>query len=786
MNTASYRRLVSLPVLLLLAQPGFAQQPTASASGNGSSGSLDQLQEVVVTAERRKENVLTVPMALQAMTATQLKAAQIHTLTDLQFTTPGFLPTSGEGYTQLYIRGIGNDIFVGADPSVATFVDGVPYIWGSMDQQLVDVERVEILKGAQGGLYGRNATGGVVNVITRQPSTTQPFNGDALVDYGTMGTVRVAAWANVPVNDKVAFLFSGERDSHGPYVTNLATSTPYTAAMFPNGSFFGTPQQTAALLNSHTHPDPGLNNGNYWATDDKMLLRPTDNLKVTIAGDYSAKVDSNGAANLDTTPTLVQGFFAGLLGETIASPVIPGTTTPTGFTVNLPAGFEKGPSGKYKVAMGDPGYVDAWDYGTSATVVWDVPDVELTSISAYRGNTTNFAADGIGGSSPGIDEEVDIHRDMAYQELRAQSTYHSRFSWITGATYLADNVNAHTGVSLFGGIIPTLDLRNVDRVHNWSIYGQGTYDILPRLSLTVSYRYEHETNVTKYSLPVVATARTGLSKSIPSATLSYRLGNDGNVYARWARGVKAGGVNPTSAPASFPPGDTRGLIFAPEQVDTYEVGYRKALLNGTAQLTTDIFYNNYTNIQFSAHANAANAAKIILAIVNAQKARTYGAEESFDWRVFSPITIGVNLGYLDAKYQQASLANSTVLSPFNFDGKTMLNAPRWQGSFTGNLDLPLNDRLNLIGNVMVSYISNVVFDYSAVPGVVPDAGNPAYWLTNARLGVQTSDGKYSFTLWAKNLFNRAYFTYGNSAFPYGNQLAWGDPRVVGGEISARF
>ena len=775
MKSMWYWRVAALPALLVLAQTGFAQQQPGNARDNAGSGSPAELKEIVVTAERRKENILTVPMAIQAMTASQLNENHITDLTDLQFTTPGYLPNTGAGYTQIYIRGIGNNIFVGADPSVATFVDGVPRIYGSLDQSLIDVDRVEILKGAQGGLYGRNATGGVVNVITRQPSSAEPFSGDALVDYGEMGTVRAAAWANVPVSDRVAFLFSVERDSHGPYVKNEATSTPYTAAMFPSGdSLFGlNPQRTANVLNSYVHPAAGLNNGNYWATDDKMLLKPTDRLTITLDGDYSAKVDTYGDAYVSTTDSYSQAT----LGADLAL---------VGAALSPSAVVDKPAIGTFTTSGGDLSYVDTWDYGTSLTAVYRAPGVEITDIAAYRGNTTNFSGAGEFNSAPNISDEVDVHRDFAYEELRAQSTYDSPLQWIGGATYLASNVSSHTGVALLGGLIPNaVDIRSVDVVKNWSIYGQGIDNFTPHLSLTVSYRYEHETNVANYSSPVVATAQVGMSKSIPSATLSYKLGDNGNIYVRWARGVKSGGVNPTTAPVYFPKGDTVGLIFQPEAVDTYEAGYRRALFDNQMHLTTDVFYNDYRDMQFAAHATPAYASAIILAIMNAKSARTYGAEETLDWRISAPVTVGVNWGYLDAVYTSAQLQNSPVLASFNYNGKTMLNSPRWQGSITASFDRPINDRLDLVGNVMTSYISSVVYGYSEVPGVLPNASTPAYWLTNARLGVQTSDGKYSFTLYAKNLFNRAYYTAGEAS-TLGNELLWGDPRIAGGELTAKF
>ena len=164
------------------------------------------------------------------------------------------MPNTASGFTEIYIRGIGNDIYSGADPSVATFVDDVPHIWGSSSDSLLDVERVEVLKGAQGGLYGRNATGGVVNVITRQPNT-EKLEANSLLDYGEKSTLRAASYPNLPVNDRIAVNVAGERDHQNAYMPNYSPASLYTPAMFPSGSSIGgSPQATANLLNSFHVP----------------------------------------------------------------------------------------------------------------------------------------------------------------------------------------------------------------------------------------------------------------------------------------------------------------------------------------------------------------------------------------------------------------------------------------------------------------------------------------------------------------------------------------------------
>src|SRR5579871_1295747 len=218
--------LSSLIAGVAIAMPALAVGGESSSSSSGSSVTLE---EVVVTAERRSEGLLDVPMAMTAQTSEQLAASGIKDITDIELITPGMNTSDSSGYTQVYIRGIGNSIFVGADPSVATFIDDVPRIYGSMVNNFVDVDRVEVLKGAQGGLYGRNATGGVVNIITHQPETDKLY-GHVLVDYGNYNQLRAAGYVNVPISDSAAVLVAAERDQHDAYFKNVAPANPYTAA----------------------------------------------------------------------------------------------------------------------------------------------------------------------------------------------------------------------------------------------------------------------------------------------------------------------------------------------------------------------------------------------------------------------------------------------------------------------------------------------------------------------------------------------------------------------------
>src|ERR1700722_11888121 len=204
--------LMAAALPLMIAAPALAVDTAAGGPpGSATASDTGGLEEIVVTAQRKSENVLRVPVSISAATGEQLIAAGITQVSSLQFTTPGFYTDNGVGYTQIYLRGIGNNIFVGADPSVLTNIDDVPRIYGSLVNNFVNVDRVEVLKGAQGGLYGRNATGGVVNIITRQPGDTT--EADARLDYGSKNTLEAALYANVRVNDVVAWNVAFQRDS---------------------------------------------------------------------------------------------------------------------------------------------------------------------------------------------------------------------------------------------------------------------------------------------------------------------------------------------------------------------------------------------------------------------------------------------------------------------------------------------------------------------------------------------------------------------------------------------
>lgn len=786
-------------MMAVLSAPAFAQD-TASTDDKG-------VSEIIVTAQRKGESLLDVPLSIQAATGDQLTDAGIKQMSDLQLTTPGFVSSNSSGYNQMFIRGIGNSIFVGADPSVATFIDEVPRVFGSMVNNFVDVERVEVIKGAPGALYGRNATGGAVNIITRQPST-EAAAGDFRMSYGEKNTFQLSGYVNVPLSDQFAVSVTGERRSHDGYIDNITPDAGpiYTAAMFPvnvppsplagfagilgfsatGAPILGTSAQMASMLNSGLSAKDSYVTEDFWAVGGKILFRPSDSFKITIAGDYSEKDDDNGNGLYNLTPQ-----YAVAVASVLFNTYTGANTTPAGLApIGSPLATEK-----FTTAQRGEGYVKLKDYGVSGTAVLSLDGADITSITAYRENHSRFLTEL--GFLPFnfLAAKVDIDKSTFYQELRAVSTGDGPLHWIVGGSYLQAKFDGGLATTIFNGVPYLSELPSGSgkyTVTNWSAYVQLDYDITDRLNLMVSGRYINEKNDAVSFNPLAGTQDPFVLKEdpfLPAATLKYEFDGGGNVYARWARGFKSGGIVPVVPTSFFPDPINQGGAFRGEHVDTYEVGAHATLMDRKVQLTGAIFYNDYRDVQVAAHVSPTfvYAPLVSISVVNAGSARTYGAEASVTARVADPVTLNASVGYLNAKYKDFRIPpGNPVIAPFDLSDTRMINSPEWQFSFGADLDQPVSDSLRVVGNFLVSYTDEVIWQQSGLPGVLPDSIGPDYWLVNARLGVRSTDDKWELAVYAKNLFNSAYTTFGNSSSSYGNILAWGDPRIIGAEARMKF
>lgn len=743
MQVSSRAMLASGAALLLLPLSAHAQDAQSDNSGN-------TLDEIIVTAQRRAETLTSVPLSITALSGETLDQTGIQTISDLKFQTPGFLSQSGTGYTQLFIRGIGNIIYVGADPSVATFIDDVPRPYGSLVDNFINVERVEVLKGAQGGLYGRNATGGVVNIITRQPSDDWEMRGR--ISTGEYQLVEASAYVNAPLSDNAAVNFSATRKIHNPYLENQAVLNPYPAG---TTSYFGDPNSVIKRGQ--------LNNQDFYALDGKLRFGIGDNFTLTVAGDYSNKDDGDGNGWVQKDNPLNYLVYLGLAGQAgISNPVDPW------------------PASKRDTAYDAIGsYSRTEDYGGSAKAQLSLTGVDLLSITAFRWNNSNFRGDIGGAPVPMAGFQTDFDRNNFYQELRAVSTGDGPLRWLGGATYYEDSIDSLIYTVFTGFLLPGPTTSDT-RTKNWSIYGEVSYDITDDLTFTGSLRYVSEKKDVHFPAQggfLATDAHTKQDEPLPSLTIDYDVG-DGIIYGRYARGFKTGGVNPIVMPQAF--GDAPGSTFGPETVDAFEVGYRANLFDKTVQFTSAIFYNDYSGLQIARAGNAANP-QVTNAILNAGTARTYGAEASVTWRVNSAITVSGNLGYLNAKYKKAGYPGSPVVDPFTADGNRMALAPEWQGGASVAIDTPVSDSIRFVGNALYAYVSEYNHQYEEDPLLE----QPGYSLVNLRAGFATMDDHLGVYLFVNNLFDK-YYTIWATKNSLGVLTTQAPPRVIGGTLEFKF
>jgi iron complex outermembrane receptor protein len=792
-------------VSLLAPTAAFAQDAPAAPAAKSAG-----VEDIIVTAQRRAENVINVPLSIQAMTGKTMVATGIKGLAELTFTSPGLVVRSGTGYTDIFIRGIGNAVDVGAEPSVTTNVDDVPHIYGSLISDFVNVERVEVLKGAQGGLYGRNATGGVINIITKQPSDKLEFDGRT--SYGSYNTWDSSVYLNVPLSKSLAWNISASRNFHDPYLKNIAPKTPYASGVYPGdlvnydnttGASCATPgvgncvaNFGLGFLNGQQHPGK-MNNGNVWSVDTKLRWLAGDHLKVTLGADYTQKKDAGG-----------NGWVTGDYGQAAAAPF----------------DFSGGEAGTYKGYMigflGAAGYLAnynqilhiadtyftqpgkgkvwgpyaAWgntkDYGASLRAVYSFPSVDITNITAFRWNASGFQGDIGAAGVPLAGFVVTVKRRYFYQELRAQTTNNGPLHLLGGATYFHDRINFLINGQFLGFTLsPT---QSLEHTTSWSAYGQAAYDLTSRLTLTASLRYIHEHRNVAF---INGETNTGSEhKLLPAATLSYKT-DGGTIYARFAEGYKTGGVNEVQFPSRYLQGCTQQQIsdgecvanttFKGESVKTYEIGYRTNLFGHKVQFTSAIFYNDYKNLQVVVGGNAANS-DVSQTYLNAGGARTYGAEASVTWRVAEPVTFSANIGYLNAKYKSFKFAGNHVVDPFDFSHNVMQLAPKWQGGFNIALDQPITAQLRLIGNLLYAYTGSQFF----APNNDPSTKRKGYSLVNTRLGIRSADDRYGLYLDIANLFDKTYVAYGtsfaNADGSFRGAFVPGAPRVIKGTVELKF
>lgn len=705
-----------------LAAPAYAQTVAqqgqgASTATQGSTGTTTSLGEIVVTAQRRSEPMQKVPIAVNAVTGSDLATHGLNDSTSLSAAVPNLDITQNGTVLTVYLRGVGTNA---SDPndetSVAFYVDGV-YVASPLVNifNFNNVDRVEVLMGPQGTLFGRNATGGVIQVITRDPSQTP--QGQASVSYGNYNTVGATFYGTSGLLPNLS------ADIAGVYRQNF------------DGYGFD--------INLH---DPIMRRAEL-GIRSKLLWTPTPSTQVRLSADYS-RVRSDG------TPYQLAPGVIGADGV---------TTYP----------------GPYRTDTNEKNLANIDDWGVSLRIDQDLGFARFVSISAYRHVRGLYDLDEDSTPAPVVNSFIhQLAKDFS-QEIQLLSPENSKLQWVLGA-YFFDASYAYDPITIAGfaaGPAGSEDIFGNQHTHSYSVYGQATYEFLPKTSLTLGLRYTDEDQEDHAFVMVGNTVvfappdqRQTFDKLTWRFALNYQFTNSIMAYISQNRGIKSGGYNLLGPGV---PG------YKPEVLDAYEVGLKSEFFEHRLRLNLATFYYNYQDIQVqSIQAGAINT-------VNAASAEVYGVDGDFAAVPLPNLTLRGSVGYTYGFYINFQNATFTPPSPLDgpqfpgdAGGHRIINAPRWTAS--GSIDYKIPTQFG-------EFVYDLSGSYRSLAFVSADnrLAIPGYVVFNTTLTWTAPNNHYNVQLWVHNLFNEAYYA-SRVETAVGDLQYLAPPRTFGVTLGAKF
>ncbi|EJL26220.1 outer membrane receptor protein [Caulobacter sp. AP07] len=730
--------------------------------------STTALDEVVVTAERRSENLQKVPVSVAVVGGDQLRAIQGggDDIISLSGKVPSFYAetTTGRIFPRFYIRGLGNiDFYLGASQPVSIIQDDVVLEHVVLKSNPVfDVKQVEVLRGPQGSLFGRNTTAGIVKFDTNKP--TQTLQGRASASYGTYGTTTFDGGIGGPiVADKLAFRVSALYQHRDDYVDNVYAGASADGTVTPKKNAMGGFDEKDVRL--------------------QILATPTDQLTV---------LASAHARNYEGTSTL---FLRQALKKGSNKPTAPRDQVAFDEANNNPQAYDT--------------------QGASLNVAYDFGPVTLTSISAYettagysRGDTDGGAAANypVGGVPNGFGQSMGRVRDLDQltQEIRLASNGDNRLKWQVGGMYFDSRDTTEFYQRAY---FTKTNPNNWVRLHNlntsWALFGQLSYKVTDALTITAGARetYDAKKTVLAQTANTAAGAVTyngrryvRLTDEQPSWDLSalYQVNPDVSVYARVAKGFRGPTIQGRSAVfnADFTTANSETIL-------SYEAGFKSALLDNSLRFNASAFAYEVKDIQLNGNDSNGNGV-----LFNADKAQAYGMEADAEWRPVSNLllTAGVSLLHSEIKdkrvYAQVCALNSVVVctvknptiaivGPFGtstfaqIDGQPLPNAPKYNFNFTARYDLPVGAD----GKLFVATDWNVQGYTNFVLYKTDEFYSKNNFEGGLKLGYEGGNGAYEVALFGRNITNEK-----NLKGVIENYMAavYNDPRIVGISVSAKL
>jgi iron complex outermembrane receptor protein len=726
-----FRRAL-LPVLAALtALPVRAQSPSAAPATPAAAAPADdtvQLPAMVVGATLRSEPVMTVPIAVAVVSGDQMVQADLRGLSDITAVIPSLTFRAGASNkdTSLLIRGVGTiTTSPGVEPDVSTVVDGVVLARpGQSTMNLMDIDRVEVLRGPQGTLFGKNSSVGAINIVSRDPTEQTQGYIDATY-FGGHGNEEITR-------------ISGS----GALIPGKLLAS--ASLLFDN--------YDGNLQNIFLHKT--VNGYRNWGGRAKLIYTPTANLKATVIVSY--------INSYSTAPN--EGPFA----EAYNTSYPAGVTTPTSATTLGVIKPIVPSANNTQVNSGVFGRVYDDQDGVSVQLDSNLGDYKLTSITAYQHWYNNQYQDTGDIPQPTVGQTLSGDKgylwfDQYSEELRVTSPLGRFFTFVSGLyfqqaidteTYRRDIVQETAA----GVLVPNYGVAHYG-THgaNYAIYGEGTWNLTTQFRVITGLRLTHDT-LEDYHQRIASspTAVPGIQPGLAihagstdangvsgRAGLQFDLTKDAMVYATYSRGYKGPAYN-----VFFNQTALQVLPLAPETSDDYELGLKSMFWNNRVQFTITGFNTTFHNYQ-------ANEPTTVLGtpvtnLINAGQVSSKGVEADVRVRVTHELTLSSSLSRVNAKIDQFNLPPGSV----NYNGQPLPFAPRFKQSTEAEYRVALTDKLNLGLETDYSWQSHQQFSITATPDTV----EKAYGIVNASISLSKPSDGWRVALLGKNLANTHYDT----------------------------
>lgn len=749
-KTASYSVIDMIKVGACVGTVGLLTSPAFAQVENTPAPEEDEVNRLgVITVEARKtaEDLQDVPIAVTAFTGDFFQDSGLVEFSDISAITPNFDvqedAVQGALFSNLTIRGqtaLNGEL--SSDQAVGIIINGAPVTRGTnLFSNLFDVEQIEVLKGPQGTLFGKNTTGGAVIVRTTAPQLGE-FSGYGEVDFGNFGRQDFEGVINIPMGDTFALrLGAAKQDRDG----------------------FGYGTRRTDLTDT-----VGFRTGTEFADDDEVFYRasalfePNEQLSIRVNADYH-EVDEAGSINRVINDGLLFGF--------------------------IPIAIQTLPANDIFASSHQQDYAPtliAEETNLNATIAYDFGNVTLESITSFREQNSESATPFAGAADifNGQDSE------LFAQELRL-SGQADRLNWQTGVFYSTEE-----GIDLddVGGSEKVTEAQN-DSI---AIFGQGTYELSDRLNVTAGLRYTDEeralaqtSHATEPLVPEVNASFDGLSWTLG---LDYEVSDSVLTYATVSRGFRSGAIDDEVIEASLDPLITiDDITIDPEFVTNYEIGLKGDFFDNTLRWNTAIWYSDYKDIQVQVFdPNAVDSGgNAIIVVRNGAAATLYGFESELEYVPTDNFTLGAAIGYTKGDFDEFIDVDSVTGLEFDRSDEA-IGGPEWQFSAFTRYDFTVSD--NVSGGAQLNYtyrgeeelLGGADVAFFADPGqTVLDS----YGVFNGQLDFDIESWNTNVAFYGRNLLDEEYDASGFALVAFGLDLAQripGAPQEYGVRVRKTF